>query len=165
MVIIFSFILRMAVFCIVKKDVAVVWNICIYAIYIYIYIKKSKQKYIYATYIYMQLVHCCQCTSSHYDLWKQYIKDDRVKICNGYRIRFVSIFDNFHKVFPGKKLWFDHIYYNHVEFKLTFIWALATSGLLCGSLALRYTWNRSLYIYACIMLWVLKPSLDQTSSQ
>ena len=32
---------------------------------------------------------------------------------------------------------------NSVEFKLPFTWALATCtwGLLCGSVALRYTWN------------------------
>ena len=40
-----------------------------------------------------------------------------------------------------RKSLFYQMFFNCVEFKLPFSWAFASWGLLCGSVALQYTWN------------------------
>ena len=52
--------------------------------------------------------------------------------------KFAFILDNFDNV---KEIMILSIWNYCVEFKLPFTWALATWGLLCGSVALHYTWN------------------------
>ena len=77
-------------------------------------------------------------------LWNYEVHEDHhVMMCIGNRINlhlFLTILTMF--------FWDDQIMIlsnslNSVEFKLPFTWALATCtwGLLCGSVALRYTWN------------------------
>ena len=54
------------------------------------------------------------------------------------RGKFAFILDNFDNV---EEIMILSKWNYCVEFKLPFTWALATWGLLCGSVALQYTWN------------------------